>query len=280
MVRITTTCALLLLAALACSSEGTSGADDYVARMGREHTGDEPIAGAAAGDPAYTAVTSEEVGYWPGEAVTGYLARPSDGTSRGGILVIQEWWGLNDNMRTMARRFAQQGYVALAVDLYEGSLATSRDEAMALMSKAGEQPERLERNLAAAHAYLAAAGVGKIGSVGWCFGGGWSLQSAMLLGDDLSATVIYYGRVVSDSELASISAPVLGHFGSEDSGIPIEGVRAFESRMHDFDKEVAVRVYEGAHHAFANPSGTRYDEAAATLAWDRTLEFFAANLGD
>ena len=92
--------------------------------------------GAAAGDSGFeTEVTATDVAYWPGAEVTGYLARPADGTARGGIIVIQEWWGLNDNIRTMARRFAQEGYVALAVDLYEGGVAKTRDEAMALMRR-------------------------------------------------------------------------------------------------------------------------------------------------
>ena len=269
----------LLTGTLGCATEAGNDDADYAARMAREHAGDQPIAAAAAGDSALADVSAEDVDYWPGKEVSGYLARPADGSSRGGIIVIQEWWGLNDNIRTMARRFAQQGYVALAVDLYEGGLATTRDEAMALMSTASEQPERLKDNLRAAHAYLEALEAGKIGSVGWCFGGGWSLQAAISLGEELDAAVIYYGRVVSDSQLATIDAPVLGHFGSEDSGIPIEGVRAFESRMHDFGKAVTIHVYEGANHAFANPSGGRHDAAAAELAWSRTLDFFAAHLG-
>ena len=84
-----------------------------------------------------------------------------------------------------------------------------------------------------------------MGSVGWCFGGGWSLRAAILLGDELDAAVVYYGRVVTDDELASIDAPVLGHFGGEDQGIPIEGVRAFEARMQDLGKVVTVHVYDG-----------------------------------
>ncbi len=143
-----------------------------------------------------------------------------------------------------------------------------------------DQSERLEENLRAAHTYLRSlAGIGKVGSVGWCFGGGWSLRTAVMLGDELDAAVIYYGRVVTDDTLATVGAPVLGHFGSEDQGIPIDGVRAFEARMQDLAKEATIHVYEGANHAFANPSGTRYDAEAAELAWNRTLEFFAAHLG-
>jgi carboxymethylenebutenolidase len=270
---------LTLCIAVSCSADETTDAD-YAARMAREHADDQPTPGAAGGDPGHRGVTASTVDYWPGSEVTGYLAQPAEGPVRGGIIVIQEWWGLNDNIRTMARRFAQEGYAALAVDLYEGRVATSSDEAMDLMRSAMEESERLEENLRAAHAYLeSAAGVTTVGSVGWCFGGGWSLRTAILLGDELEAAVIYYGRVVSDEQLATIGAPVLGHFGSEDRGIPLDGVRAFESRMHDLEKNVTVHVYDGANHAFANPSGTRYDEAAATEAWERTLEFFAAHLG-
>ncbi|MCZ6726019.1 MAG: dienelactone hydrolase family protein [Acidobacteria bacterium] len=264
--------------AVGCAAGEGTGAD-YRERMEREHADDRPTPGAAAGDPARQGVTAADVAYWPGAEIMGYLAQPAAGPARGGIIVIQEWWGLNDNIRTMARRFAQQGYAALAVDLYEGNVATTSDEARGLMRHAMERSERLEENLRAAHAYLeSATGVATVGSVGWCFGGGWSLRTAILLGDELDAAVIYYGRVVSDDQLATIGAPVLGHFGSEDRGIPLEGVRAFESRMHDFDKEITVHIYEGANHAFANPSGTRYDEDAATQAWTRTLEFFAVHL--
>lgn len=267
---------LIAIGSLGCAADKSLDAD-YAARMAQEHEGDTPVPGAAAGDPARE-VTAEDVSYWPDESVTGYVARPA-GEPRGGIIVIQEWWGLNDNIRTMARRLAEEGYLALAVDLYEGEVATNRDEARTLVTAAMENSDRLKENLRAAHAWLASAGAGSVGTIGWCFGGGWSLNSAIMLGGELDAAVIYYGRVVTDGQLASIGAPVLGHFGSADGGIPIEGVRAFEARMQDLGKAVTVHVYEGANHAFANPSGTRYDEPAATQAWERTLAFFAAHLG-
>ena len=114
---------LIAIVPLGCTADESSDAD-YAARMAQEHEGDTPIPGAAAGDPAQE-VTGEDVAYWPDEGVTGYVARPA-GEPRGGILVIQEWWGLNDNIRTMARRLAEEGYLALAVDLYEGEVATER----------------------------------------------------------------------------------------------------------------------------------------------------------
>lgn len=118
-----------------------------------------------------------------------------------------------------------------------------------------------------------------IGVVGWCFGGGWSLQTALALGDGIDATVIYYGRLVTDpAELEPLTSPVLGIFGSLDQGIPVETVREFESALDSLGKEATIHVYEGADHAFANPSGTRYNAEAAEDAWEKTMAFFAQNL--
>ncbi len=254
---------------------------DFEQRMAREHASDEPVPGAAAGDAAEEGVETRTVTYWADEGINGYLAVPSDGEVKGGLLVIQEWWGLNDNIRTMARRFAAAGYAALAVDLYEGEVASDRDGARALMSAAMENDGRLEDNLRSAHAYLTSeVGVTTIGSVGWCFGGGWSLRTAAMMGDSLDAAVIYYGRVFADERLDGVAAPVLGHFGSEDGGIPLDGVRAFESALEQRGGDVTIHVYEGAGHAFANPTGTRYQADAAELSWDRTLAFFGEHLGD
>ena len=129
-----------------------------------------------------------------------------------------------------------------------------------------EKPDDLKRNLRAARGFMAArAGSKKFGVVGWCFGGGWSLSAAIDQGDEIDAAVIYYGRVTDNRErLAGIEAPVLGLFGDQDRGIPVESVRAFEATMNELGKSIEIHVYEGANHAFANPSGTRYDEAAAT----------------
>jgi carboxymethylenebutenolidase len=195
------------------------------------------------------------------------------------VIVIQEGWGLNDNIRAMARRLAAEGYVALAVDLYEGQVAEESARARELMSAAMERAESLEDNLRQAHRYLGEQGAESIGVIGWCFGGGWSLRTALLLPDEIDATVIYYGRLVTDSEqLAALESPILGLFGSEDQGIPLESVREFESVLESLGKDAAIHVYEGANHAFANPSGTRYNADAAEDAWKKTLEFFTANL--
>lgn len=256
---------------------------DHAAKMHHEHAGETPGATAAAATAPAAAVSGENVVYAQlgGTPVTGYLARPEAGSGAlPGLIVIQEWWGLNDNIRAMARRFAGEGYVALAVDLYEGTQADNSDAAYAAMNQAMEKPDRLLDNLRQAHAYLReTAGATKIGVVGWCFGGGWSLRTALELGDGIDAAVMYYGRTVDDPEqLRRLSAPLLGLFGGQDRGIPVAGVRAMENELEALGKPVTIVVYPDADHAFANPSGQRYDEAAATDAWKRATEFFAAHL--
>ena len=214
-----------LAGGLACSQEGGVVQADttYVAAMEREHAGDEPIASGAAGEPAL-AVVGESVVYATvdGRGVTGYLAQPAGVEDPlPGIIVIQEWWGLNDNIRAMAEKLAGEGYRALAVDLYQGEVAETRERASALMRESMNRTDALKDNLRQARSFLVEQGATKVGSIGWCFGGGWSLQTALLLGDDLDAAVIYYGRVVTDSgELAALEAPILGIFGGLDRGIP------------------------------------------------------------
>jgi carboxymethylenebutenolidase len=257
--------------------------DDYSHRMHQEHQHETPAAsGATEGEPRVPVIT-EEVVYatFDGVGVKGYLARPKEAAGPlPGLIVIQEWWGLNDNVRAMTRRFAGEGYVALAVDLYEGKLGAVADEARALMEKALGDFPRLMSHLAQARSYLATeAKAPRIGSVGWCFGGAMSLQGAIALGDDLDAAVVYYGRTVSDpAELAKISAPLLGLFGGADTGIPLDGVRAMEAELAKLGKPATVVVYDGAGHGFANPSGQSFDPAAADAAWQRAIAFLAEHL--
>jgi carboxymethylenebutenolidase len=256
--------------------------DEYIARMEREHKDDTPEASPAATAKPGGRVVTEEIVYaeLDGKKISGFLAKPEKSQGLPGLIVIHEWWGLNDNVRAMAGRFAAEGYVALAVDLYEGEVGEDREGAGRLARAAGDQPQRVEENLRQAWEYLEQeAGVPRVGVVGWCFGGGWSLRTALALGEGIDATVIYYGRLVTDpDELQPLSSPLLGLFGDLDQGIPVETVREFESALDSLDKEATIHVYEGADHAFANPSGTRYDAEAAEDAWAKTLAFFAQHL--
>ncbi len=194
------------------------------------------------------------------------------------VLVIHEWWGLNDHIRHWADRLAADGYAALAVDLDGGHTATTREEATALMRAVDENAARA--TLLRAHRFLAEdprIRATRRGVVGWCFGGGWSLQLA-LAAPDLDASVVYYGRLVTDVEaLRAIHAPMLGVFGNRDQGIPPASVDAFAAAMKEAGRDLRVLRYD-ADHAFANPSGARYDANNAAAAWAEVRSFLAAKL--
>lgn len=266
------------------SLSGQIPADGPSAVMAELHKDDVPIASPAAKDVAPNAVTTEEVTYGTLDGIpfNGYLAKPADVSSPlPGLIVIQEWWGLNDNIRTMTRRLAAEGYTALAVDLYDGEVAENRDQAKTLVQAAIQNSERLTQNVVAAYGYLTDEQQSPtVGTIGWCFGGTWSLNTALALPTELDATVIYYGGQISTdpATLEPLQMPIQGHFGALDSSPSPETVQAFETALTDLGKETEIYVYEGANHAFANPSGTRYNAEAADLAWQRTTAFLKQHL--
>ena len=203
----------------------------------------------------------------------GYLSLPESGEFLGGVVVIHEWWGLNDHIRHWTDRLAQDGYAALAIDLYEGQVATTREKARALYGSV--DATKALATLKAAHAFLVEderVKAERTASIGWCFGGGWSLQLA-LNEPALDASVIYYGRLINDPKLLeSIQADVLGVFGNRDMGIPPSAVEDFANGMKAAKRSLTLRQYD-AEHAFANPSSGRYDAKNAALAWGETRAF-------
>jgi carboxymethylenebutenolidase len=276
----------LAIVALAFTAPNATAQDqlrEHADRMATEHAHDAPVANPASRTAPAAEVQTRDVRYATvdGRPVTGYLARPAG--SKGplpGLIVIHEWWGLNDNIRAMTRRLAGEGYLALAVDLYGGQAAADRDAAYALMTATNERPAAAEDNLRQAHAYLTGElKAPTVGSIGWCFGGGWSLTTALLLPGQLDAAVIYYGHLVTDPErLATLGMPILGLFGEQDKGIPLESVRAFEAALAGLGKDARIVVYPGADHAFANPSGKNYQPEVAEKAWLETTAFLARAL--
>ncbi len=215
-----------------------------------------------------------------GETTPAYLARPDDELGHPAVIVIQEWWGLVPHIKEMAERFAAEGYIALAPDLYHGQAAEEPDEARKLAM--GLDRDRAVAEISAAARYLAAlpsVEPKKVGVVGWCMGGGLSLSTAAE-SDDIGAAVCFYGRPLDESDTARLQAPVLGHFASEDQGIPVADVRAFEGELQRVDVPHQIHVYEGAHHAFFNNTRPVYDPDAAAVAWERTLSWFGRYLND
>ena len=194
------------------------------------------------------------------------------------VVMIHEWWGLNDNIKDMANELAGEGYVVLAADLYNGEVATDPNRARELSSSVNENPEQAITNLQSAVQYLASlpnVNSSRIASLGWCFGGGQSLQLALHSEQNpLAATVIYYGNLVNDTnELSKINWPVLGIFGDQDQSIPVESVDAFEQALNGTGIKNEIYIYPGVGHAFANPSGDNYAPEETADAWQRTLTF-------
>ncbi len=227
------------------------------------------------------ALTSKEVTYKSGdETVKGILYTPSGKGPFPALIVIHEWWGLNDWVKEQASNLADQGYVTLAVDLYRGKVASSSDEAHQLMR--GVPEDRSKRDLAAAFDYLESlsdVNKKKIGAIGWCMGGGYSLDVA-LQEPTLAADVINYGHLATDpAELKKINAPVLGLFGGKDMGITPDDVHKFEQQMKQLGKKIDVTIYPEAGHAFEKPNNKGgYREGDAKDAWNKTVSFLAANL--
>ncbi len=215
-----------------------------------------------------------------GEA-RGYLALPDDKNAKHpAIIVVQEYWGVNDWIMQQADRFAKQGYVALAVDLYRGKVATTADDAHVLMR--GLPHDRALADLQAGVNLLAArpdVDASHIGVIGWCMGGGYALDLTVAE-PRLAASVINYGHLMTDpATIAKIKTPILGHFGAEDGGIPPADVQAFAKAVRAAGTPIDVKIYPGAGHAFMNPNNKGgYVPAAAQDAWGRIDAFFAKHL--
>jgi carboxymethylenebutenolidase len=209
------------------------------------------------------------------DTISGFLAVPDKVGQYPALVVIHEWWGLNDWVKEQTEKLAAQGYVALAVDLYRGKAATDPSEAHELMR--GLPQDRAIRDMQAAYAYLATrkdVKGDKIGSIGWCMGGGLSLQLAIHQ-PRLAACVVNYGSLPTDpNDIQQILAPVLGNFGADDKGITPADVNAFDKTMKGMNRRIDVKIYPGAGHAFENPNNTNgYRPEAAADAWTRTIAF-------
>jgi carboxymethylenebutenolidase len=238
------------------------------------------LAVAALALPA--AAAEQKVSFKSGdETVSGLLYTPDKAGPAPAVIVIHEWWGLDDWVKQQAQGLAKEGYAALAVDLYRGKVTNKQEEAHQLMM--GTPPDRAMRDLKAAYAFLQGRSEVRkdhIGVIGWCMGGRYALALATEE-PTLGAVVAYYGAPPTDAAaIARIKAPVLGNFGAEDKGPSPEQVKAFEAAMKAASKPVDVKVYEGAGHAFANVNNPwkGYREAAAKDAWSRTVAFFNQHL--
>lgn len=215
-----------------------------------------------------------------GGDVQGYLSVPDTLARSPGVIVVQEWWGLVPHIKDVADRFAREGYIALAPDLYHGRSTTEPDEAEKLMLDM--QREAAERELRAATRFLAEHPMctGRVGTVGFCLGGGLSLLAACT-NAAVTACVDFYGVLPGGRpECSRLAAPVLGLFGERDPWVPPDAVQQLEGELRAMGKTVETVVYPGADHAFFNDTAPSYDPNAAADAWRRTLEWFNRYLKD
>ncbi len=212
--------------------------------------------------------------------IKGYLARPANTTGKlPGVLVVHENRGLNPYIEDVARRVALANFVAFAPDGLTTAGGYPGDEDKAREEFAKLDRDKMMEDFVAAARWLKARPdcTGKIGVVGFCYGGGVANMLAVKLGRDLSAAVPFYGGQARGEDVAKIEAPLLIHYASLDTRIN-EGWPAYEQALTKYGKRYIMYMYEGANHGFHNDTTPRYDEAAAKLAWGRTIDFFNANL--
>lgn len=215
-----------------------------------------------------------------GEGVDAFLSRPTASGKWPAILIIHEWWGLEDHFRDMTRAFAREGYVALAPDLYHGKVTADGEEAARL--KTSLDLDRATREILDGIPYLKSlpfVNPGKIGIIGFCMGGGLALLSVCRT-KEIAAAAIYFQSMYPDpGELVNIACPILGHYGEDDIYTPRSEVDAFEKILKEHNKSHEIYFYKNAGHAFVNDRHPElYRKEAAEASWPRTLEFFQRHL--
>lgn len=280
-------CSLLL----ACRSDegGSAGSHDggsagsVVTAVAAQRTPEDSAATPSVENTPTRPVIEQTLAYGEGQGrnLVGYLAMPEDAIEPlPGVIVIHERWGLNDDIKSLTRRIATEGYVALAVDLYDGARAETPGAAQELMTSVRMNQDLALANLRQAYEYLDKyAFAPRVGVIGRSLGGGLALQTALMLPEDLDAVVMYYGQVITDEqELASLQTPILGLFGAQDTSISAASVQAFRASLRELGKRADVLIFSDVGHAFADASGEGYDAATAEEAWSKTLEFLALNL--
>lgn len=208
---------------------------------------------------------------------TGFLARPIEEGNFPGVILIHEWWGLNDNIKDMARNLASHGYTVFAADLYAGQVAATSDDARKLVTTFNV--ETGVSNLKKVEDILRTEyDVEKLATIGWCFGGAQSMNYA-LSGNNLDATIIFYGQLVTDKQrLSVIDWPVMGVFGGQDQSITVESVNEFKNALDELGIENDIHVYQEVGHAFANPTGANYSPDETKDAWHNTIVFLETHL--
>jgi|TARA_B110000263_G_scaffold244170_1_gene251832 carboxymethylenebutenolidase len=272
---------LLVTICLVSTFNPSANADHHELGEFEDHRHDTPTTTEGAKRAPHSATISSEVIYGQSgdQLHKGYLSQPENIKAKSGLIVIHEWWGLNEDIHLMADQLAGLGYHSLAVDLYDGKSAEGVREAFQLMTGLSKNEDAALANLKEAYDYLTnELGAEKVGIIGWCLGGKWSLRGSLMLPNEIDATVIYYGSLIDDREqLATLEMPIIGFVGTKDRPYINQFIQ-FDKDLKALNKDYSVHFYEGAGHAFANASGTAYEPEAAEDSWKKTVNFLAAHL--
>jgi len=211
----------------------------------------------------------------PSKMTLGFLAKPKNAGKYPSVIVIQEIWGVVDHIKDVCRRLANEGYVALAVDLFGGKIVSNLEEGRKLRGELSE--EHIMNDLKGGFRYLQtlqSVYPGKIGSIGFCMGGGLSLLLACH-NKDIGAAVVFYGRNPSPIDLVKdINCPILGNYAGADMAITEDDINLLKQTLEKYGKTFNIKVYPGAPHAFFNDTRESYRPEAAKDAWERTVVFF------
>ena len=276
---------VLFLLATACGRDETAEEEQAASPATTESAAPPPPVEEDRLGPAPTRpVDSERLPYAEidDQLVYGHFAFPSDMIEPlPAVIVVHDLWGLTDEVRALSDRLAAEGYMVLAVDLFDGSTfdAETRSRANREAVELLENPDKAASNISQALDFVGIAGAPGKASLGWGLGGAWSLNATMMFPDELDAAIVYYGQVTSDEEeLMKISAPVLGLFGARDREITVDSVTEFEAAMRRLRKDYVVQVYPGVGARFADSTWATFDQEAARDAWQRTIDFLASKL--
>jgi carboxymethylenebutenolidase len=270
------------VAALSVAAAAATPAATDIPTAGPTDPHGEPSPGTATSPPQVPLI-EQDIAY--GESATrnlvGFLAMPADATEPlPGIIAIHDASGLTDDIKVTARQLAARGYVVLAVDLFGGVRANTPEEAQPLLKALITDPDAARTNLKLAYEYLDKYALApKIGTIGWSLGGGWSLQTALMLPDQIDAVVMYYGQIVNrESALDTLKMPILGFFGGLDESVAVRDVQYFRSTLSSLGKPAEIVIYSGARQGFASPQSANYDAKAAAESWEKTTAFLEQSL--
>ena len=214
-----------------------------------------------------------------GGDVSGELAEPTGDAKAPAVVLIQEWWGINEHIKSLAERLAREGFLVVAPDLYHGKVAKDAGEAMQLMTELDTLAAMKDIAGAVSYAKEHARSNGKVGVIGFCMGGALSFAAACHV-EGLSAIVPFYGTPAPDKvDYAKVTAPILAHFAKNDEWATVAKAEAIKATLDAMGKYMQLEVYD-AGHAFVNDTRPEaYDEKSAKLAWQRTVDFLKKNLG-